>query len=146
MGLDIYYKKDNVYYPISKDNDFSNPFTTVHDGKTGDTKTNQLYVRNDDNSEWFSNIVITPDDGETVYTETGWGVKLSAGADEPTKGQWDDIAWGRAINMPDVGLDSVADIATYYPFWILVTCPPNTDAQIKTDIRLRVDWTENSIL
>jgi hypothetical protein len=153
MGLHLYYKEDDGFVEITDTGDLTQPLTTVHDGKTGDIQTVQVYLRNDDSSKWFSNVVIKPVDlvdanpyGDIIYTETGWGVKLSKGSEEPTKGEWEDIDWGDSINMDDIGADIGADIATYYPFWFLITCPPNTDAKIKTDIVLNVAYTENSVI
>lgn len=153
MGLHLYYKKDDLFITITNLGDLTQPLTTVHDGKTGDTQTVQVYLRNNDETKWFSNIVIKPVDledadpyGDVIYTETGWGVKLSAGSNEPTRGQWDDIDWGNSISMSDIGSDSDYDTATFYPFWFLITCPPNTDAKIKTDIVLNVSYTENAVI
>ena len=153
MGLDLYYKEDDEFVLITKDNDKTNPLVTIHDGKIGDTLTVCVYLRNDDATKWFSNIRIQPADledanpyGDVIYSETGWGVKLNAGANEPSQGQWEDLPWGNTIKMGDVGSDVLGDIATYYPFWYLITCPPNTDAKVKTDIILRVSATENSVV
>ncbi len=153
MGLQLYYKEDDGFVAITDSGDLTQPLTTVHDGKTGDEQTVQVYIRNDDVAKWFSNIIIKPVDlvdanpyGDVIYTETGWGVKLSAGAEEPTRGEWEDLDWGDSINIGDLGSDSSADTATYSPFWFLITCPPNTDAKIKTDIVLNVSYTENSVI
>lgn len=154
MGLVIYYKDDDdQFVDVTIDGDLDSPIQTIHDGKTGDIKTVQLYLRNDDATKWFSNIYIQPFDledanpyGDVIYNETGWGVKLSPGAAQPTTGEWDDIDWGRYIIMSDIGSDSSADTTTYYPFWYLITCPPNEDVKIKTDIVLKVSYTENAVI
>jgi len=153
MGLKLYYKEDDIFKEITLSGDLNSPLATVHDGKTGDTKTVQVYLRNDDSAKWFSNIIIKPVDlvdanpfGDIYYTETGWGVKLNPGSEEPTLGEWDDIAWGKEIDMEDIGSDDLADTTTYYPFWFLITCPPNTNATIKSDIVLDVSYTENSVV
>ena len=153
MSLKLYYKEDDAFVEITEAGDYTSPLTTVHDGKVGDIQTVQVYVRNDDATKWYSNIIVKPIDlinsgiyDDVVYTETGWGVKLSAGSTEPTSGEWEDIDWGDQINIPNLGSDSVADIATYSPFWYLITCPPNTDAKIKTDIVLNISNTENSVV
>ena len=152
MALGIYIKEDDTFFLVSSADDLDSPLTTTHDGKRGDTKTLQLYVRNDDVTKWYSNIVITPVDlidanpyGDVAYDETGWGVKLNQGSEEPTQGEWENVDWGDAIDMADVGADSGYDIATYYPLWYLISCPPNTDAQTKTDIVLDLAYTENAV-
>jgi len=153
MGLELYYKEQDIFYAISHSGDLSQPLNTVHDGKPGDTQTVQLYIRNSDATKWFSVIRIQPVDlvdaepyGDIIYTETGWGVKLSTGAVEPTLSEWEDIEWGNEINIGNVGATGVPDVATYSPLWYLITCPPNTDAKIKTDIVLEVSYTENAVI
>ena len=152
MGLGLYYKENDVFIAMSEDDDVSVPLTTIHDGKLGDTKTVTVYLRNDDATKWFSNIKISPLDlidaepyGDIIYSETGWGVKLYPGSVEPTSGEWDDIDWGDQITMANVGASGAGDTATYYPFWYLITCPPNTDAKVKTDIVFNVGYTENAV-
>lgn len=153
MSLELYYKENDQFVAITKDTDLTNPLIVIHNGKTGDTITTQLYIRNTDNTKWYSNIIIRPVDlvdadpyGDIIYTETGWGVKLSQGSEEPTTGEWEDISWGDSITIPNIGSDATSDITTYSPFWYLESCPPNTDAQIKTDIVVNVSYTENAVI
>lgn len=153
MGLGIYFKdSDGNWSKATIGTDKTNPITTTHDGKDGDTKTITLYLRNDDSSKWYSNVTITPVDridanpyGDVGYDETGWGVKLNKGGTEPTQGEWNDIDWGSNISMDNIGSNSAADTATYYPFWYLITCPPNENAKNKSDIILKVEYTENAV-
>lgn len=151
MGLAVYYKNESdQFVEATIDSDLTNPITSVHNGKAGDVKTIQLYLRNDDVTEWFSNIQIEPLDSvepyDVGYDETGWGVKLSAGAAEPTSGEWEDMQWANQITMVDIGSDSAANTTTYFPFWYLITCPPNEEVKIKTDIVLDVSYTENAVI
>lgn len=151
--LNIYYKNsEEQFVLLSRTGDLSSPITTVHDGKLGDISTIQLYLRNDSSGQWFSNISVLPVDkidaypyGDVGFAESGWGVKLSSGAAEPTQGQWEDISWGEQITMDSIGSDLGGDTTTYYPFWYLISCPPNTNAQVKTDIVIKVSYTENSV-
>ena len=154
MGLAVYYKDSNdLFVEVSTDSDLSTPITTIHEGKEGDVKTLQLYIRNDDSTKWYSNIIIKPIDlvdadpyGDIAYDETGWGVKLSDSITEPAQGEWDDLLWGEAIDIVDIGSDASADVATYVPFWYLITCPPNENVKYKTDIVFNVSYTENSVI
>lgn len=154
MALKLYYKNSSgSFVEASTGNDMATPITTTHEGKTGDTKTLDLYIRNDDVSKWYSNITVLPVDlidanpyGDVSYTETGWGVKLSKGATEPTENEWEDVNWGSQITMDNIGSDGAYDTTTYFPFWYLVSCPPNTNAQNKEDIVLQVDYTENAVI
>jgi len=148
----MYRKINDEYSEITYTSDLTNPVFTTHDGQVGGNVSLQLYLKNDESDEWYSNVRIQPVDlvdaypyGDVVYSETGWGVKLSAGADEPTIAEWEDIAWGNTITMPDVGSTSAGDISTYFPFWYLISCPPNIEAITKTDIVLRTTWTENAV-
>lgn len=148
MALKLYYKDSlGAYSEITSGSDFSNPVTTTHDGKIGDIKTVCLYIRNDDVALWYSNVEILPVDlvdanpyGDVAYDETGWGVKLNEGGTEPTTAEWNDIDWGRKISVEDI-----EDSTTYFPFYYLISCPPNTNAQNKSDIILRVSYTENAV-
>jgi len=154
MGLAVYFKDTNdLFTEASIDSDLTVPITTIHEGKEGDTKILQLYIRNDDAAKWFSNIIIRPVDlvdanpyGDVAYSETGWGVKLSENTSQPTSAAWEDLPWGEQIDIVDIGSDSVADITTYVPFWYLITCPPNEDVKNKDDVVLNVSYTENAVI
>ena len=154
MGLKLYYKNSlDVFVEASVGNDVATPVTTTHDGKNGSVATMNLYIRNDDATKWYSNIVVIPVDlvdanpyGDVGYTETGWGVKLNSGGTEPTENEWEDITWGLRISMSDIGSNVAEDITTYFPFWYLISCPPNIDAQNKEDIVLRIEYSENAVV
>lgn len=154
MALEVYFRdSDDALSLATVGTDLTNPITTTHDGKEGDEKATLLYLRNNDATKWYSNIVITPVDlidadpyGDIAYSETGWGVKLSEGGTEPTEAEWDDLDWGEATSMSDVGSDSIGDSTTYAPFWYFISCPPNTNAQNKTDIVFKVEFTENTVI
>lgn len=153
MGLGLYFRDSSgAMSLVTSDGDHTNPITTTHDGKNGDTTTIALFIRNDDNTKWYSNIKITPLDlvdanpyGDVSYTETGWGIKLSKGGVEPTAAEWADIDWGSSINMDNIGSDGSPDVATYNTFWYLISCPPNEAAKNKEDIVLKVEYTENAV-
>ncbi len=153
MSLLIYFKENDVFVETSSGDDQTSPITTTHDGKNGDTKTINLYIRNDDVTKWYSNVRVTPVDledadpyGDVVYTETGWGIKLNQGGTEPTENEWEDLDWGEQISIGSIGSNSVPDTTTYSPFWYLISCPPNTNAQNKSDIVLKVEYTENAVI
>ena len=149
MGLAVYYKDENDQF-VEVDSEAGVYITTTHDGKNGDVKVTQLYLRNDDASKWFSNILIKPYDliepYDINYEETGWGVKLSEGSNELTSAEWENKQWAEQISMGSIGSDSSSDTTTYFSFWYYITCPPNEDVKIKTDIILDVSYTENSVI
>ena len=153
MTIKMYYKENDVFIEVTSGTDVTNPITTTHNGKSGDQKSVCLYLRNDDVAKWYSNIIVRPVDlvdpepyGDIAYNETGWGVKLNPGGTEPTETEWVDILWGEPINMSNIGSDSAYDITTYSPFWYLISCPPNMDAQNKSDIVLNAEFTENTVV
>jgi hypothetical protein len=151
--LRIYYKNsEDAYVPVSIGNDISSPIDTVHDGKMGTTTSVLLYLRNNDSSKYYTNIRIFPTDleetnsySDVMYDETGWGVKLSAGGTEPSEAEWENIDWGNEIQMSNIGTSSVGNTTTYYPFWYLISSPPNLDAQAKIDIALTTYYTDNAV-
>ena len=96
MALLIYKYESDTYIAITEDT--TSPIKTSHDGKRGDTKVLQLFLRNDSETKWYSNISIAPEDtvgaepyGDLLYSETGWGVKLAAQESQPTTAEWEDI-------------------------------------------------------
>ena len=153
MALKIYYRTNDQFVEVSQNGTMTSPVATVHDGKIGDVTSTQLYLRNDDNARWYSNIEIFPYDklvgeinaGDINYEDTGWGMKLSLGSIEPTQAMWDDIDWGDSIVVTRIGDIGVPDTAQYYPFWCMISCPPNHDAETKENISLRIEYTENAI-
>jgi hypothetical protein len=153
MTLGLYYRNTSgSYVAVSTAPDLSSPITTTHDGKNGDVKTVLLYIRNDNAALWYSNIRIRPIDtleaypyGDVIFTETGWGIKLSSGGTAPTASEWDDILWGNELSMDNIGTNSLGNTTTYYPFYYYIVSPPNIPAANKTDIQLDVRYTENSV-
>jgi hypothetical protein len=152
VGLKLYFKENDEFVAVSQ-TDQTSPLATVHDGKTGDVISTQVFVRNDDSDLWFSNIEVLPidlgegvaEEGDVSYEDTGWGVKLAVGTEEPTLSMWEDIDWGNTISFSSIGSSVVADTTTYNSFWYMISCPPNTDAQNKDNIVLRVEYTENAV-
>jgi hypothetical protein len=148
-----YYKNSSgSYVEISKDSDVSSPVTTTHNGKNGTINKVLLYLKNDDVTKWYSNIVVTPRDlvdanpyGDVIYSETGWGVKLAEGGGQVTEAEWEDIDWGASISLDNIGSESAGDIATYVPFWYYISSPPNAPAETKLDIVLNVAYKENTV-
>ena len=148
MAIKLYYKEDDEFVEVTS----TAPVSTTHEGKSGDTSSVQLFLKNDDVLLWYSTIVVKSVDSvetggldDTIYDETGWGVKLYPGDTEPTGSFWDSLDWGNEISMDDIGESGTSDTTTYYPFWYLITCPPNTDAQTKTNIKIKVEFTENAV-
>lgn len=152
MSLKLYYKENDTFIEISLLGDLSSPLETIHNGKEGDTQIKQIFIKNDDSLLWYSNIIIKPKDlvdanpyGDIIYTETGWGIKLIYANSEPTEAEWEDTEWGTEILIDDIGSDDASDTLTYHSLWYLITCPPNVNAQVKSDIVLNISYTENAV-
>jgi len=153
MALKLYYKELGSFVEISTGGDMDSPLSTVHDGKTGEDVSVQLFVRNDDENKWYSNIEVFPFDksvgavnsGDVNYEDTGWGVKLSLGSVEPSAATWEDVDWGGSILISNIGSSGSADTTQYHPFWCLLSCPPHHSAVTKENISFRVEYTENAV-
>jgi len=152
MPLKPYIYEDEAYSELSIDEAFTNPLKTAHDGKNGSTSVKKVFLRNTDDTKYYTDIRVFAKDSDSdyiyediVYNETGWGVKLSEGNSEPSDAEWEDISWGNAISIPNIGSADSGDQSTYRPFWALITCPPSAAAQNKKDIQLVVDYIERAV-
>ena len=109
MSLKLYYKEDDVFIELSLLGDLSSSLNTIHNGKDGDTQIQQIFIKNDDDTKWYSNIIIQPVDlvdadpyGDVIYTETGWGTKLAYADDELSELEWSEINWGNNIIIDNI--------------------------------------------
>lgn len=118
----------------------------------------KLFLRNDDVTKWYEDIVITPKTtiGGAI-TGLGLRVKLLSGHTKPTEADWaaaqvnDDatlqspLAGGpRNTRLPEIGSAGGAD-TQYYPFWIWVQASPSLPVDNDTNLSLSVSYTENVI-
>jgi hypothetical protein len=109
-----------------------------------------VYLRNDTDYLYYNNIVVTTvdtdseDDTLGVYG-TGRGVKLAAGSREPTEAEWDNVFAGDFAEMSDVGSSVAGDITTYFPLWIRVIVPGNTEVQTFSDVQLKITGSEHLV-
>lgn len=148
MGLGIY--SEPFGDKFSEDGSQVSPITTTHKGNDGEIIELLLYLRNDDPNQWYSDISIvgidvsSPDDTQGDLG-TGWGIKLSAGLEQPTKGKWAAIKFANTIIMPTIGGVGSPDTTTFYPFWYRIQSPPGIDVQTKIDIKLKIDFTRNAV-
>ena len=111
-------------------------------GTTGETEELLVYIRNDDPLLYFTNIELWPEDSDIpdstlgIYGN-GWGIKLSAGARQPTPDEWEGVLAGDVIDIPNIGTTTSPDTTTYQPFWIKVIVPGYQQAQTKTSIQIK---------
>lgn len=152
MALGIYRLVSvGVYEKHSEDGDASNPVTTKHHGRNGDTYELKRYVRADDDHT-YTNIevkaeMVSGDDDIGAGSDpaaSGWGVKLllDVGSD-PTESDWDVVNYGDPIDIvaddDQIG-PSKSDL--YIPFWYRIESPPGEDIETKTNIGLYVYYTD----
>jgi hypothetical protein len=148
MGLGVYDAPFGNRF--SEDGLQNYPITTTHKGNDGETVELLLYLRNDDPYQYYSDIAITvidiasPDDTQGDQG-TGWGVKLVAGAEQPTRSKWASVRYANTIQMEDIGSLGNADTTTFYPFWYKIESPPGEDVKTKIDIKIQIDATKNAV-
>lgn len=143
MGIQIAKFEDAVFTPYSTGGDQTNPITTVHDGRINDVVDKLLYVRNDDAAKAYTSILLSFDDNtypdDTEGVESGWFVKISPGATQPSEAEWAAIGAGQETAIPDIsGIGSEA-------FWYRISSPRGLNAGLKLDISLKVDYIESTI-
>jgi hypothetical protein len=125
------------------------PIQTTHNGREGEIVEKLLFLRNDDATKYYTNITIDPTDSDsdddTVLTDTGWGVRVNDGSLQPSEAQWQSVTPGDPINMVDIGVTTMADTTTYFPFYYRIEVPRNSRVQTKTDISLTIQAVENVV-
>lgn len=148
MALDIYRQiSTDTYalYRLDGDEDDLLPITTTHDGVLGEVVEIQLFVRNDDPTEYYQGITITPisktTPDDTIGTASGHGVKLRIGDTQPTEAEWGAIDYSTSISFSDIGASGAGDTASYLSFWYRVEVPAGTPADNKENIVLRLSYT-----
>jgi hypothetical protein len=152
MALSIYRELSTGSYAVIKQDGSSEsslPVITTHDGVLGEVVETKLYIRNDDPTEYYTNITVkaisktSPDD--TIGTASGHGVKLSTLATQPTEAQWAAMDYGNTISFSDIGASGLADTSSYLSFWYRVEVPAGTPADNKENIILRISYTANAV-
>jgi len=126
------------------------PLRTFHNGHTGDSYEELLYIRNQNPAKYYTGVRIAPTwkdqyDAEGEFGTTGWGVKLMYGKRRPTEQEWDLVDPGSTISLPDIGTSEAADTFVNHPVWVRVFCPGNEPAQIKENIELRFSYSVREV-
>jgi len=147
MGLKLYSAADpSTSFSIA--GAFTSPFLVILDGKYGGISQQRIYLRNDDNTSWFSSTTITLIDNAdaTVVDGTkGFTWKMSAGNTQPTDDQWTAITTGNTISTSNLGAHAAPDITTYLPFWVRVQIPRNIEVQTIQDVKCNITTTQNAV-
>lgn len=151
MGLDLYREvSTGVYSKYRGDDDVDGSLiTSTHDGVLGETVIKKLFLRSDTTIEWYGDVsvacVSTISPSEVDGVSSGHGMKLIAGNDQPTEGEWDATDYGNTLSLDDFGSTSGGDMSTYLPFWVRIECPPGAKADNKENTLLRVYYSAYAI-
>lgn len=125
------------------------PLRTVHNGKTGGADDKLLFIRNDDSTCYYTDIIVSYDNSQLddygEFGSTGWSFKLLHGSRRPTEAEWDSVRSGESISIGDIGSTVAADTYTFHPFWIRAYCPGNSPAQIREGQAVRVWFDERKV-
>jgi len=150
MGLGIYREVSAGVYSIYKVDGASDsllPITTTHDGVLGEVVEVKLFIRNNNASEYYTDIELEPVSktvpSDVIGTATGHGVKMRAGNTQPTEAEWDAIDYATTLSFSDIGSSGSADTNTYLPFWYRIECPAGAPADNKENVVLRLYYTAN---
>jgi len=151
MALHVYEKTGPAtYVQISEADAETNPLTSTHHGRDGDTFEQRFYVRSDNIARTDTNIQVLVDDGTAgawvdidpgLGGASGWGIKLMSElpADrDATEEDWAAINYGDPVDIPDIILDNT----TYVTFWYRVESPRAIDIGNKKNIELYIAYTE----
>lgn len=147
MSLNIYSNADSSTF-FSVDGAFTNPIIYSLDGITGGTLVQQYYLRNDDDTKYYTSITISPyvESGDDITDGTnGFSWKLIGGSTQPLEQQWAITEEGNTLEMDNIGSSGNGDDTTYFPFWLRITVPHNLSAQAFSNIKLRISFTENIV-
>lgn len=155
MALDIYREVSTgtyAVYGIDGAGDDHLPIITTHDGVLGEVVEVKLFIRNDDPTEYYQGITVTPisktSPDDTIGTESGHGVKLyrrgTLSTDlqpQPTEAEWAAIDYGAFVSFPNIGQAASGDDSSYLAFWYRVEVPAGSPADNKDNITLRLSYT-----
>jgi hypothetical protein len=152
MSLSLYtYDKDNnQYLPISENGLQTRPIQTTHNGTNGEVVEQQLFLRNDDEDFYYSNIRLTSIPaskvrvGDVNYPEAYIGYKIIVKNTQPTKSEWSSNQSGDTSIITNIGTTDLADTA-YKPLWIQVTIPPGARIGALRDVSIQLLAEENPI-
>lgn len=139
----IVYETADTSNPYSQDGAMTNPLRLALNGKNGDTVEQRAYIRNNNALYSYTGIEIEPVDStgrNIVAGVDGYGIKLKAGATQPTQSEWDTISYGDSVSMGDL-----TNTSTFLPFWIRIDIPAGAEVESFEDVVFRVSATETLI-
>tara|TARA_Y100001973_G_C5170092_1_gene318518 strand:- start:366 stop:800 length:435 start_codon:yes stop_codon:yes gene_type:complete len=107
----------------------------------------KLYLRNDDNTKWMSNISLSATSSGVDVTSgaNGFGFKFFWGDVNPTHRVWQSIGYNVPININNIGTSGAGNgDTTFFPFWMQVEVSPDTDVSLY-EAKLLVSFVEHSV-
>jgi len=151
--LDIYrYDEDNnAYLIVSKNGLQTAPIQTTHNGTTGETTVQQLYLKSDSSLYWYEDITLQPIPesavkvGASAYPEAYISFKILVQGTMPTDDQWKNTASGAITDFYDIGSLHLGD-TNLHTFWIQINIPAGTPPGTLTHVSIRLSRTENPVV
>ena len=135
MALGIYTEPS-----IDSKLDDDHPFTVTFDGQKGGIIDKCIYIRNDDLSSWFENIILTP----TGIVDSTW--LLLEKDTTPLNQDWEGVTPDIAITLSsNIGSATQPDISTFIPVWVRIEIPKGADIQTIKSIVLRLTATRHLV-
>jgi hypothetical protein len=146
MGIGIY-TEANSETLLSQDDLFTKPFAITFDGRTGGYKEVKLFLRNDDVTRYYTDLIVSLEDLQdppvTSRPEDGFVWKLSYGDIKPTFNDWVNTPAANSLTIPvSIGGLGDPDVSTYLPFWVFIQIPPNLDIQVITGVKFVIQGNE----
>lgn len=128
--------------------DLDEKLRAVKNGTKGGAVDVLMYLRNDDLSVYYRDLLITLEEVggfEGYLSEDGFYIKFLAGSSEPSEAEWDLVLPGESLPLEDIGNYEEADTYTYHPIWVRVYIPGKTPSQHKEFGTIKIYYTEYKV-
>jgi len=138
MALKIYDSAGGTAY--SQSGDMTNPFRQSFDGRTGQIRETQLFIRNDDAAKTYTSVTIQPVSvsGRNIVDGTnGYSWKLKLTDTQPTDDEWTAVTAGASMSV-----GSIEDNTTYTSFWVRREIPRGAPVESVEGVVYRISGTE----
>ena len=127
---------------------FSNPILQSFNGAAGEVVEVLYYVRNDDDTLYYTSIEVQPIDGGDDIVDgnnstEGYNWRLIAGDQRPSESQWATVEAGAKIDLSDIGEAGAGSTTTYLPFWVRIGVPEDAPVTSYQSVVLRIKATAN---
>jgi len=148
MTLALYTRPDPDYRLSQAGNDFHNPLSVSLDGVVGGAVVRKLYLRNDNNDRYYTNITLQAvDTSYPQYTnQTDWNWKLAEADLSPPEEAWAEIDPGNILILStSMGSSSQGETGVYYTIWLRVQAPSKQLAKNVSSIVIRLNAEERLV-